>query len=187
MKRHVAGTLLGVLGFFITDSHIDWVRHDDRLLMEINGLPVDAQGWVAERWRQLHPDCGAVRTEAIGSPAAQAVLHTIEQHSPPDSLNAQLLQLHRQADWAVAEVGFQTLNPSIVVLQQVQGHWRILDGAVWSGSTSPWLPADFVRRYLQQQAPQMPEALRVCVPIDAQRYATTATRPRARPGTGVGA
>lgn len=187
MKRHVAGTLLGVLVLLILDSHIDGVRHDNRWLVEVNGRPWDAQGWMAEHWRQWRQDCAAVRAEAITSATAQAVLHTIQQHSPPDSLNAQLLHLHRQGDWAVAEVSFLTLNPSLVVLRQVQGDWRILDGAVWSGSTAPWLPADFVRRYLRQQAPELPPALRDCMPIDARRYAATAIQQEARPEAKPGA
>jgi hypothetical protein len=79
---------------------------------------------------------------------AAAVLHVIQQHSLPDSLEARLLQLHKQADWAIAEVAFKTLSPSIVVLHQAKGDWRIQENAVWSGSTAPWLAADFVRRYL---------------------------------------
>lgn len=174
MKRHVAGTLLGVLGFFIVDSHIDWVRHDNGTLLEVNGRQMDAQGWMAEHWRQLRQDCHGVQTEAITSATAHAVLQTIQKHSLPDSREARLLQLHRQADWAIAETEFNTLNPSIVVLRKLDGHWHIQDSAVWSGSTAPWLPADFVRRYLRQQAPELPQALRDCMPIDASRYAATA-------------
>ncbi len=178
MKRHVAGTLLGVLGFFIIDSHIDWVRQDNGTLLEVNGRQFDAQGWMAEHWRQLHRDCRSVPIQAHTDPPARSVLQAIQQHSLPDSRQAQLLQLHRQGDWAIAEVAFKTLNPSLVVLRQgqseVQGDWRIQDSAVWSGSTSPWWPADFVRRYWRQQAPELPQALRDCVPIDARRYTATA-------------
>ena len=176
MKRHVAGTLLGVLGFFIIDSHIDWVRHDNGTLLEINGQQLDAQGWMAEHWRQLRQDCRSVLTDTVtASATAGAVLQTIQQHSLPDSLDARLLQLHTQADWAIAEAEFNTLNPSIVVLRKQHGHWRIQDSAMWSGSTAPWLPADFVRRYLRQQAPELPQALLDCMPIDARRYAATAS------------
>ena len=44
MKRHVAATLLGVIGFLIMDSHIDWVRQDQGTLLEINGQKIDLQG-----------------------------------------------------------------------------------------------------------------------------------------------
>ena len=178
MKRHVAGTLLAVLVLLILDSHIDWVPQDHGTLLEVNGKRLDVKGRMAEHWRQLQRDCRGVTTEAGTGSTARAVLHTIQQHSLPDSRQAQLLQLHRQGDWAIAEVAFKTLNPSLVVLRQgqseVQGDWRVQDSAVWSGSTAPWWPADFVRRYWQQQAHELPQALRDCVPIDARRYATTA-------------
>jgi hypothetical protein len=171
MKRHVAATLLGVTGFLVMDSHIDWVRQDHGILLEINGQKFDPQGWMAEHWRPWRQDCQRVRAEAPDTATAQAVLQTIQQHSLPDSLEAQLLQLHLQADWAIAEVAFKTLNPSIVVLRLQGDAWLIQDSAVWSGSTAPWQTANFVRRYLQQQAPEMPQALIDCVPIEASRYA----------------
>lgn len=178
MKRHVAGTLLGVLVFFIIDNHIDWVKQDNGTLLEVNGQQFDVQGWLAEHWRQLHSDCHVVPTKANSGPTASAVLQAIQQHSLPDSRQARLLQLQHQGDWAIAEVAFKTLNPSLVVLRQTQGNWRVQDSAVWSGSTSPWWPADFVRRYWRQQAPELPQALRDCVPIDARRYTATASGAR---------
>ena len=181
MKRHVAATLLGVLGLLTIDSHIDWVRHDNGILLEVSGQAFDPHGWMAEQWRQLRKDCRLVQNEPTTSATAQAALQVIQQHSLPDSLEARLLQWHLQADWGLAEVEFKTLNPSIVVLRQVDGHWHIQDSAIWSGSTSPWVAADFVRRYLRQQAPELPQALLDCMPIEASRYAT------ATPGTELGA
>jgi hypothetical protein len=174
MKRHVAATLLGLTALFVIDSHIDWVRQDNASLLDINGHKLDVQGWLAEHWRQWLQDCGPVHAEAPDTATARAVLHTIQQHSVPDSLDARLLQLHLQSDWGIAEVAFTTLNPSLVVLRQHHGAWLIQDSAVWSGSTAPWHTADFVRRYLHQQAPDLPRALRHCVPIEARRYAALA-------------
>ena len=109
---------------------------------------------------------------------ANAVLQAIQQHSLPDSRDAQLLQLHQQGHWALAEVSFKTLNPSILFLRQSEGIWQIQDSAVWSGSTAPWHAANFVRRYLRQQAPAIwaqlhetwPEPLLDCFEIDLVRY-----------------
>lgn len=42
MKRHVAATLLGVLGLLIMDSHVDWVHHDNGILVEVSGQALDA-------------------------------------------------------------------------------------------------------------------------------------------------
>ncbi len=150
MKRHVAATLLGVLGFLTIDSHVDWVRHDNDALLQLSGHSFDIRGWLAEHWRQLNKNCRLVQSPSTRSATAHEVMHAIQQHSLPDSLQAQWLQFHRQEDWALAEVEFKTLNPSLVVLRQVNGQWQIQDTAVWSGSTAPWLAADFVRRYLRQ-------------------------------------
>jgi hypothetical protein len=170
MKRHIATTLAGVLGFLIIDSHIDWVHQDRSSLLQVSGRLFDARGWLSERWRQMRQDCRSVHTQAITSATAEAVLQAIQAHSLPDSLQAELLQVQTQGDWVMAEVAFKTLNPSIVVLRQVNGAWHIQDSAVWSGSAAPWHAADFVRRYLRQQAPELPEPLLACLEIDLTRY-----------------
>jgi hypothetical protein len=169
MKRHVAATLLGIVGLLVIDSHISWVPLDHGTVLEVNGQLFDPKGWVSEHWRQWQAQCTAVNPSVSPATASQ-VLQTIQQHSLPDSLDAQLLQLQQQGDWAMAEVAFSTLNPSIVVLRQLDGAWRIQDRAVWSGATTPWHAADWVRRYLRQQAPELPDRLLACFEIDPTRY-----------------
>ncbi|MEN9624487.1 MAG: hypothetical protein RJB17_1282 [Pseudomonadota bacterium] len=177
MKRHVAATLLVVLGLLVIDSHVNWVPHDDGTLLEVSGRVFDPKGWASEHWRQLHTDCRGVNSD-VPQATANAVLQAIQQHSLPDSKEAQLLQLHQQGNWALAEVTFKTLNPSILFLRQTEGVWQIQDSAVWSGSTAPWHAANFVRRYLRQQAPAIwiqlhetwPESLLDCFEIDLVRY-----------------
>lgn len=170
MKRHVAATLLGVLALLVIDSHIHWVPHDQGTLLEVSGRVFDARGWAAEQWRRLSTRCQKVNGQEVPVATVEAVLQTIQHHSLPDSLEAQLLQMRMQGDWAIAEVAFKTLNPSIVVLRGRGGAWHIQDTAIWSGSTAPWHAADFVRRYLRQQAPELPEPLLACFAIDLVRY-----------------
>lgn len=170
MKRHVAATLLGVLGWVVLDSHVNWVPHDHGTLLEVSGQVMDVQGWASEQWRRWHTACPAAQAPETPHTTTDALRHTIQQHSLPDSLEAQLLQVQTQGEWAMVEVTFKTLNPSIVVLRQSTGGWRIQDRAVWSGSTAPWHAADFVRRYLRQQAPDLPESLLACFAIDLARY-----------------
>jgi len=177
MKRHVAATLLVVLGLLVVDSHVNWVPHDDGTLLEVSGRVFDPKGWASEHWLQLRKDCTAVNT-AVPQSTANAVLQAIQQHSLPDSKEAQLLQLRQQGNWALAEATFKTLNPSILFLRQTEGVWQIQDNAVWSGSTAPWHAAHFVRRYLRQQTPARhgpshetwPEPLLDCFEIDPVRY-----------------
>jgi hypothetical protein len=170
MKRHVAATLLVLLGALVIDSHVHWVPHDQGRLLEVSGRVFDTNGWASEHWRRWRNHCAGWMPSEMPKAQASAVLHTIEQHSLPDSLHAQPLQMNWQGEWAMAEVAFKTLNPSIVVLRQVKGTWQIQDSAVWSGSTAPWHAADFIRRYLRQQAPELPDPLLACFAIDLARY-----------------
>lgn len=170
MKRHVAAVVALVLTLVVIDSHVDWVQLDGRSLIEVNGHRHDLLGWAAEQMQHWRRNCSAVQTLSADHPTAQAVLTEIQQHSLPDSRSARGLQVLQQGDWSVAEVAFDTLNPSIVVLRLQAGQWRVQDKAVWSGATAPWHSGDFVRRYLRQQAPDLPQALLSCVSVDPVRY-----------------
>ena len=165
MKRHVALSVLGVLIFVLADSHLDIVSRDGGKLLVISGRVLDPQGWLSEQWRQQTQDCSPVKTEPADSDVAVSVLKRVAQHSLPDSENAQLTQLQVQGDWAIAQVAFPMLNPSVVVLHRMHGEWNIQEGAVWSGVAAPWNEADFVRRYLLKKQPLLPQALLNCVPI----------------------
>ena len=176
MKRHVAAVLALVITVAVIDSHVDWVRQDGQALLEVNGQRFDLRGWSREQWRQWRNDCTATPLLPLNSPSAEAMLAAIRPHSLPDSRSARPLQLRQLGDWAVAEVAFDTLNPSLVVLRLQGGPWRVQDQAVWSGSTAPWHSADWVRRYLRQQAPELPEALLNCVEVDPLRYGVVQDR-----------
>ena len=178
MKRHVAAVVVVLTSLLVVDSHVDWVRQDGMRLLEVNGQRFDVRGWAAEQWLALRSDCTPVSrwstdkpTESTpDSPTARAMLTVIQQHSLPDSQSARWLQLQQLGDWSVAEVAFDVLKPTLVVLRLQAGQWRVQDQAVWSGSTAPWHSGDFVRRYLRQQAPDLPQALLDCVSIDPARY-----------------
>ena len=172
MKRHVAAFLVVLTTLLVIDSHVDWVRLDGRQLLEINGQRWDLRGWASEQLRHVRRDCAPVTTWPADSPTARAVLSVIQQHSLPDSLSARWLQLLQSGDWGVAEVAFDTLKPTLVVLHLQDGRWQVQDQAVWSGSTAPWHSGNFVRRYLRQQAPDLPQALLDCISVDPARYGT---------------
>ena len=170
MKRHVAAIVALITTLLVVDSHVDWVSQDGGKLLEVNGQRFDLRGWAAERARVWQSDCNALSTLPPNSPTAQAILLAIQQHSLPDSRSARMLQLLQQGGWSVAEVAFDTLNPSLVVLRLQGDQWRVQDRAVWSGSTAPWHSGDLVRRYLREQAPALPKALLNCLQVDPQRY-----------------
>ena len=170
MKRHVAAIVVFITALLVIDSHVDWVSQDGGKLLEVNGQRFDLRGWAAEQTRAWQNDCNDLPMPSSDSPTAQAILLAIQQHSLPDSRSARWLQLLQQDGWSVAEVAFETLNPSLVVLRLQGGQWRVQDRAVWSGSTAPWHSGDLVRRYLREQAPGLPKALIDCVKVDPKRY-----------------
>jgi hypothetical protein len=170
MKRHVATILVLLTSVMVIDSHVDWERLDGRGLLAVSGQRFDVHGWAAEQALAWRRDCSPLAPLPMDSPAAEAVLAVIRQHSLPDSQSARSLQIRRLGDWVVTEVTFESLKPALVVLRLQSGHWRVQDAAVWSGSTAPWNSAHFVRRYLRQQAPDLPQALLDCTDIDPVRY-----------------
>ena len=170
MKRHVAAILVLLTTAVVIDNHVDWERLDGRRLLSVSGQRFDVTGWAAEQALAWRRDCRQLAPLPMDSPAPEQVLEVIRQHSLPDSQSARGLQIRQLGDWVVAEVTFDTLKPALVVLRQQGGQWRVQDRAVWSGSTAPWNSAHFVRRYLRQQAPDLPQALLDCTDIDPVRY-----------------
>lgn len=172
MKRHVAAILVVLTTAVVIDSHVDWAHLDGRRLLVVSGQRFDVLGWASEQAREWRSDCNTVAPLPMDSSVAQAVLAVIRQHSLPDSQSVRGLQIRVVGDWSVAEVAFENLKPALVVLRRQGGLWRVQDPAVWSGSTAPWNSAHFVRRYLRQQAPDLPQVLLQCIDIDPLRYGT---------------
>jgi len=170
MKRHVAAVVALLTSLAVIDSHVDWEQLDGRGVLAVNGQRFDLQGWAAELALAWRRDCSALAPLTPDSPTAQALVGAIQGHSLPDSLSARGVQLRQLDGWGLAEVTFDTLKPALVVLRLQEGHWRVQDQAVWSGATAPWHSGDFVRRYLQRQAPDLPQALLGCMDIDPTRY-----------------
>ena len=170
MKRHVAAILVLLTTAVVIDNHVDWERLDGRRLLSVSGQRFDVTGWAAEQALAWRRDCRQLAPLPMDSPAAEQVLEVIRQHSLPDSQSARGLQWRLLGEWVVAEVAFDSLKPALVVLRLQGGQWRVQDSAVWSGSTVPWNSAHFVRRYLRQQAPDLPQALLDCIDIDPVRY-----------------
>ena len=88
------------------------------------------------------------------------------------SQDGRLVHAWQLGPWAVAEVHFSRLKPTLVVLHQAPD-WRVRPQAVWSGSTAPWRVNDFVRRYLQQQAPEVPAELLACIDVEPLHFTAT--------------
>ncbi len=162
MKKHVALTLLAVTTLGVLNAHVDLPEIDGRRFVKVQEKLHDPIGWLEDRADSLLARCTQVHALGPALPDAELALAAIRSFSPPDSHSAQLRQLLAQGDWLLAEVSFDALSPAVVALRRQAGGMQVVDGAIWSGSTLPWRPAPLIRRHLQTQAPQMPQALLEC-------------------------
>ncbi len=162
MKKHVALTLLALTTLGVLNAHVDLPVIDGRRFVKMQEKLHDPIGWLEDQASGLRVSCKEVHTHGPASAEAGLALAAIQAFSPPDSQSAQLRQLLAQGDWLLAEVSFDALSPAVVALRQQAEGVQVVDSAIWSGSTLPWRPAPLIRRHLQTQAPQMPEALLDC-------------------------
>jgi hypothetical protein len=167
MKKHVALSLATLLAVLLIDSHVDLVERDQRKLLLVNGRLHDTQGWLSEAVNRLTRRCD--RVQAPDSVQGAALVAAVRAHSPPDSSDALLVQAWYVGDWAIAELSFSRLKPTVVLLQQQAG-WQVHPQAIWSGSTAPWRVNDFVRRFLHMKAPGVPTSLLACLDLDPSQY-----------------
>ena len=163
MKRHVALTLLIVTALGVINAHVDLPRVDGRRFVATQGQTYDPLGWLEERLHLWGRQCGSVERVEPQHPDAQTALLRIGAYSPPDSHTARALQVLRSGSWWLVEVSFESLSPAVVTLHGQGDSLRIIDGAIWSGSTSPWRPAPRIRHYLMANAPDMPSELAGCL------------------------
>lgn len=170
MKKHVALTVAALTAVVVLDSHVDLVQRDGRTALMVNGRLHDVRGWLAETGNRLVRRCEPVRPPNDAD--AQILLNAVRGYSPPDSQDGRLVHAWQLGPWAVAEVHFSRLKPTLVVLHQAPD-WRVRPQAVWSGSTAPWRVNDFVRRYLQQQAPEVPAELLACIDVEPLHFTAT--------------
>ncbi len=163
MKRPAALTLLLACLVLVPLSHLELRAADDSWLLVVDGRPVDVRGQAAEHWNRWRRDCGRIEPLMAGDAVHAEVLQALRRYSPPDSHSAQLRQLLRSSDWAMAEVHFGLLQSAVVLLHLGPGGWRVLPQGIWSGTTHPYRYAPFVRRYLQRQVPEAPAPLVQCL------------------------
>jgi len=162
MKKHVALTLLVLTTLGVLKAHVDIERQDGAYFLSFQGKKHDVLGAFLNRTNAVLRQCGTVQVIDVNSAEAGKALSAIQNFSPPDSQNARLLGLLQQGPWLLAEVEFSTLNPAVVLLTNAPDSTRIVETAIWSGTTAPWQSASLIRRYIQERAPQAPPALMNC-------------------------
>lgn len=167
VKLRAAQVVLLAMAVLLPLSHVDITSSDDSWLLWVDGRPVDVAGALAQsltRWRR---DCRQVRPVGPAEPLHAQVLAALRQHSPPDSLSAELVQLSASGRWLLAQVRFGALQEAVVLLEHADQGVRVSEGGVWSGSTHPHRPEPVVRRYLHSRVPAAPEPLLACWDVPA--------------------
>ena len=177
MKKHVAITLLVLTTLGVLKAHVGIEQQDGRYFLSYQGKKHDALGTLMNQFNTVLRQCGSVQQLDISSSVAGDTLTAIQSFSPPDSQKAQLIGVSRQADWLLAEVEFTTLNPAVVLLKITPERIRIVDGAIWSGTTAPWASAPLIRRYISDRAAQVPSALMDCFDPAGGLFKSLLTRP----------
>lgn len=162
MKKYVALTLLALTAVGVIASHLNVEQHDDSFLLGVDGARFDVRGRVSDHVNQLTRRCDAVHVLALNEPMAQAVKLAVSDFSPPDSRSLNVRQIATSGSWVLAEVEFSNLQPAVILLDHQANGYTIDNGLIWSGSADPWVAGPWIRRYLQQRAPQAPSALLAC-------------------------
>lgn len=138
-------------------------RRDGRLLVLVNGVPLDLLGMASEYRQRLTSDCSQVAELSADAVEVESLLGVIRAFSPPDSLTASLHGVYATGKWRVVEASFDRLPPAWIVLHQAAADSKVPEvRAVWSGSTFPWRAMPFAGAYLQVQLPDVPPALLRC-------------------------
>ena len=162
MKKHVALTLLVLTTLGVLKAHVEIERQDGAYFLSYQGKKHDVLGAFMNQTNAVLRQCGSVQVVDVNSPQAGEALRAIQNFSPPSSHDARLLGLLQQGPWLLAELEFSTLNPAVVLPTSSPQGARIVDGAIWSGTTAPWQSATLIRGYIQDRAPQAPPALMNC-------------------------
>ena len=162
MKKYVALSVLILTSVGVVFNHVGLERVDNSYLLNVDGLRWDTVGALREKINSWTRQCDRVTRLTDESAMPPLLLAALREHSPPDSRQMKIRQLYAMAPWYVAEASFETLEPAVIVLRQSQNQFQIQDDALWSGSVGPWLPGPWIRRYLQNRAPDAPSDLGAC-------------------------
>lgn len=162
MKKHVALSVLALTTVGLVLSHVGVERADNRFVLNVDGVPVDAWGALQDHMNRLTRQCDGVTFHTAAQAAASPLLQAVREYSPPDSRQLQWRQMLSLAQWQLLEVTFDTLEPAVMVVQDRGAPVSMQNAAIWSGPVAPWQPGPWIRTYLHTQAPAAPAQLLAC-------------------------
>lgn len=170
MKKKVALPLLLAMFIGITASHIRIKPFDASYLLEVDGRDVDILGFLKNHWTIATRNCKSTLRPDNNSNAYREAVQLIKNFSPPSSSNARIMGFWLQSDWAVVELEFDTLQPAVVPVRFQNGVPFIEAKAIWSGLTTPWKSAPFIRHYMGNKLPDIPKDLLNCLEPQSQYF-----------------
>jgi hypothetical protein len=162
MKKYVALSLLFLTSVGVVLNHVSFEALDDSHVLNVDGMRWDVWGAAQDRLNTLTRQCEGVKRVTEEQDMDVSLWAAVREHSPPDSRQMKVRQLHSTGQWYLAEVSFETLQPAVILLKRTGNKIEIQEGALWSGSVGLWLPGPWIRRYLQRQAVAAPADLLAC-------------------------
>ena len=154
--------LLPIASVLVLSSHIGWIRDDLGILLTVDDRPIDVVGNFEDKLNKLTRNCGEVERLTVSNKQYQLAQSLIDDYSPPDSSNSNIVSAWSTGTWILVEVEFKKLHPAVVLIQKADSEAEIVPNAVWSGYTNPHLPAPFIRKFLIQKLDSPPLALINC-------------------------
>ena len=166
MKPRMAIALLLATAIGVTLSHLEVQATDHGFLLDVDGRPVDVQGWWSDTLNGLQRDCARVQRVPVQDAQLTPALRALQEESPPASLTARITGAWMTGTvtgtWLLVQAEFDELLPAVVLMQSRDGGWTVVPQGVWSGQTHPWRAGPLIRSYLQGRVPNAPSALLHC-------------------------
>ena len=170
MKKHVSLVLLAVLTPLVFLSHVGWSKTENGMLFNIDGRDLDLSGIIQDKWRKTTNACSSVQQIDSSDPRHNQIKQLIQSYSPPDSMSMTNIHVWTQGTWAIAEVEFNNLLPAVVTLKNIDQNALIVDDAIWSGFTKPWIAGPLIRNYLSKSKSKAPQTLLDCFELQTKSF-----------------
>lgn len=178
MKPRMVIVLLLATAIGVTLSHLQVQATDHGFLLDVDGRPVDVQGWWSDTVNGLQRDCTRVQHLPAQDAQLGPALRALQEESPPASRTARITGAWMASPWLLVQAEFDELLPAVVLLQLRGGAWTVVPQGVWSGQTHPWRAGPLIRAYLQSRVPGAPATLLSCFEPQAVGRRPPDTGPR---------
>jgi hypothetical protein len=161
--------LLAVL-IGVVSNHLNIRSTENGPLLVIDEKEFDVLGEIDMEWTALITDCSNVSSPQFNEWIYHEAIKVVQNYSPPQSRKTHVASVWQQDSWLLVETEFDELLPSVVPLKQSNGVFNIVPQAVWSGYTTPWKATPFIRKYIKNQAPELPSDLINCFRPQSRRF-----------------